>query len=218
MRAHAVLALAGAAVAATLPGCVLKRSRDASVFVLEPLAARGAEAVPAADPPAADSLAAPGRVVGVLPVTVPGWIDRPQITARAEGSRIAPDELARWGEPVARGVQRVIAENLAALLPGYRVLSAPWPNTETVGPRVEITLTELARQADGSVALEARWAVIGADRRAIGQRRSAHRQMAAPGAGGTVEAASALLAVLSREIAEALSHVPPSDLEPTPAR
>ena len=196
------LALLPALAGLVLAGCVLKRSKDAQVFVLEPLAARGA-AVPA---PAS---AAPEAVVGVRPVEVPGWIDRPQVTSRIAGSQVAADEFARWGEPIAKGVQRVVAENLAALLPGRRIVSAPWAGYEPVVHRVDLTITELARQADGSVLLEAHWAVIGKDRATLLQRRSSHRSgPSAAGPAGIVEAASQVLEALSREIADALSGLP----------
>lgn len=204
MRTRASLAavlvplLAGALVA----GCVLKRSKDSQMFVLEPLAARGATA------------GTPVAVVGVQPVEVPGWIDRPQVATRVAGSQVAADEFARWGEPIARGVQRVVAENLAALLPERRVISAPWAGYEPVVHKVDLTITELARQADGSVLLEARWAIIGRDRSTLAQRRSSHRSPAAAGAAGTVEGSSQALEALSREIAETLLTLPLPPPEP----
>jgi uncharacterized lipoprotein YmbA len=183
-----------------LAGCMLKRSKDAHIFVLEPLATRGAGEPAVAAPPEA--------VVGILPVEVPGWVDRPQVTARVAGSQIVADEFARWGEPIARGVQRVVAENLAALLPGRRVVTAPWAGYEPVVHKVDLTLTELARQTDGSVLVEARWAIIGRDRATLAQRRSSHRSPAGVGAAGTVEGSSQALAALSREIAETLQALP----------
>jgi hypothetical protein len=199
-RVPSVLVLAAAA-SAVLSGCVLKRSKDAQVFVLEPFAARGV-----ATPPAA---AAPEAVVGVLPVEVPGWIDRPQVTSRVAGSQIVADEFARWGEPIAKGIERVVAENLAALLPGRRVVSAPWAGYEPVVHKVDLTITELARQPDGTVLLEAHWAIVGKDRATLVQRRSSHRSPAgAAGAAGLVEASSQTLEALSRDIAESLSGLP----------
>lgn len=200
-RVPSVLVVAAAA-AAVFSGCVLKRSKDAHVFVLEPLATRAAAAAP--DTPSA----APEAVVGVRPVEVPGWIDRPQIAYRVAGSQVAADEFARWGEPIAKGVGRVVAENLAALLPGRRIVTAPWAGYVPVVHKVELTITELARQPDGSVLLEARWAVVGPDRSTLAQKRSSHRRPAAAGAAGLVDASSQVLEALSREIAATLSALP----------
>jgi uncharacterized lipoprotein YmbA len=180
-------------------GCVLKRSKSAQVYVLEPVAARGAAAL----------AERPRAVVGVMRVTVPAWIDRPQITTRSAGSQIAADEFSRWGEPVAKGVQRVVTDNLAALLPDRRVVGAPFPAGETVDYRVAIAITELARQAEGAVLLEARWAVLGRKGETFLQRGSSHRaNPAAAGVGGTVAGANEALAGLSRDIADALSALP----------
>jgi uncharacterized lipoprotein YmbA len=69
-------------------------------------------------------------------VDVPDWLARPQVTGRAASGEVVSDELSRWGEPLARGVQRVVAENLASLLPARRVLAAPFPPRESVDQRV----------------------------------------------------------------------------------
>ena len=198
MRACRLALLVPAVAGLALSACVLKRSKNAEVFVLEPTAARGAPA------PADDAKA----VVGVLRVTVPGWIDRPQMVTREAGSQVVIDEFSRWGEPIARGIQRVVAENLAALLPDRRVVKAPFPPAEPVNYRVDIALTELARQPDGAVHLEAVWAVLGRNGGVVRQRRSSQTAPAAAGAAGIAAATSEALAGLSREIADGVRALP----------
>ena len=174
-----------------------------------------------------DAVAAPGAaapretplgVVGILKVTVPGWIDRPQVTGRAASGQIVTDEFARWGEPVGRGIQRVVAENLAALLPDRRVVAAPFAPSEVVHQRVDVTITEAARQVDGSVLVEARWAVLGPKGETIVQRRSSHRARPTTiGSAGAVTGASEALAGLSRDVADALRTLPLPAGEEKPA-
>ena len=189
-----------AALALVSSGCLVGRSREARTFVLDPLAARGAAA----------PTAAPAAVVGVARVSVPGWIDRPQVTARGPAGEILTDDFSRWGEPIAKGIQRVLAENLAALLPDRRVVTTPFSTDETIDHRLEVTLVEAARQADGSVLLEARWDVLGASGEVLLRRRSSQRaEGLAPGAAGAVAGASQALEALSREIAEAVAALPP---------
>jgi uncharacterized lipoprotein YmbA len=145
-------------------------------------------------------------------------IDRPQITGRSSTGQIQTDEFARWGEPVAKGIQRIVAENLAALLPTRRIVIAPFPPNQVVHHRVDITLTEAARQADGSVLVEARWALLGPRGATLLQRRSSHRaHPTAAGAAGAVTGASEAIAELSREIAGALRALPlpPAENEQT---
>ena len=174
------------------------------------------------DPVAARDAAAPSptpeAVVGVLKVTVPGWIDRPQIAGRSSAGQIQTNEFARWGEPVARGVQRVVAENLAALLPTRRIVMAPFSPNQVVRHSVDITLSEAARQADGSVLVEARWALLGPRSATLVQRRTSHRvHPTAAGAAGAVTGMSEAIAELSREIAAALRALPLRPAENDPA-
>jgi uncharacterized lipoprotein YmbA len=212
-KARFPLVLVLVALSGGLAGCILKRSKDAQLFVLDPLAAQRAAATATA------AAAAPEAVIGVLPVEVPGWIDRPQITSRAAGGQVVADEFARWGEPIARGIERVVAENLAALLPGRRIVRAPWAGYEPVVYKVDLTVTELARQADGTVLLEARWAIIGRDRSTLLQRRTSHRSASpAVGAAALVAAQSEVLQALSGEIAEALAALPAAPAEASPAK
>ena len=119
------------------------------------------------------------------------------------------DEFARWGEPIGRGIQRVVAENLAALLPDRRVVAAPFAPSQTIDLRVDVGITEAARQVDGSVLVEARWAVLGPRGETLVQRRSSHRASpTAAGPAGSVAGASEALAGLSRDIADALQALP----------
>jgi uncharacterized lipoprotein YmbA len=200
MRPRALAVLAAAlAVTVALGGC-LKRSKMAHSYVLDPLAAQG--------PLAANG--APGEIVGIERVSIPDWLDRPQVTGRAAGGAIVTDEYSRWGEPLPRGVQRVVAENLAVLMPDRRVLTAPFPPRDAVARRVELTVVEAARQTDGSVLLDVRWDVVGSGGETLAHRRSSHRSSpTAPGAAGAVEGLNEALVALSREIADVLLALPP---------
>jgi uncharacterized lipoprotein YmbA len=183
-------------------GCVLKTSPPARVYVLDAVTT---------GPQASASAPAPRGVLGVMRVAVPDWIDRPEITARKGTGEIAPDGFARWGEPVGRGMQRVIAEDLARLLPGMRVAAAPLAAREDVDWRLEVVVLEAARQADGTALLEARWSLHAADGAALVQRLSSHRVGPARDAATTVAALDQALAALSGEIAEALRALPPPE-------
>jgi uncharacterized lipoprotein YmbA len=178
-------------------GCVLKHSAPARLYVLQAVVR---------DPSAAEGVA-PQGVLGVQRVSVPAWMDRPEITARTGTGEIMPDPLARWGEPITRGIQRVVTENLAALLPSHHLVAAPFPAGHPVDHRVDIAITEGGRQPDGRVLLEARWAILAKDGAVVVQRRSSFRTGAAPTAEATVGATSEALGSLCREIAAALREL-----------
>lgn len=197
-RRRALIAPVLAGVAA-LGGCVFGHSRQAQTFVLDAM-------VP---PGSASPAPAPEAVLGVLRVTVPAWLDRPQITGRGANGQVVADEYARWGEPIAKGIQRVVAENLAALLPERRLVTAPFAPSVPVDLRLELTVDEAARQADGSVLVTARWAVLAPGGVSLAQGRSSHSaRPAAPGAAGVVSGSNEGLAALSRDIAGAVRSLP----------
>lgn len=200
MRSRAAVVLVLAA-AMTGGACLLKRSPVSRTFVLDPIEeARSAEGRPVTA----------GAVAGVAKVSVPDWLDRPFLVVHAAGGEIVPDEFSRWGEPLTRGIQRVLTENLAALLPDRRVVAAPFEPRQTVNHRVEVTILDATRRTDGSVLVEARWDVVGARGEALARRRFS-RQVTptAPGAPGLVAGVNEALAALSREIADALRALPP---------
>ena len=164
--------------------------------------------VPAQGQPIPDTTA--GAVIGVERVAIPGWLDRPQVTGRSTSGAILSDEYSRWAEPLPRGIQRVVAESLVVLLPDRRVLTAPFPPHDSVDERVELTVIEAARQADGAVLVEARWDVVGPKGEVLARRRSSSRSSpTALGAAGAVEGLNGALAALSREMADVLRELPP---------
>lgn len=186
---------------ALLPaGCVLKHSASARLYVLQAMARE----------PAAANGGAPRGVLGVQRVSVPAWMDRPEITVRTGRGEIVPDPLARWGEPITRGIQRVVTENLAALLPERHLVAAPFAASPAVDHRLDLAITEGARQADDTVLLDARWAILGPDGAVLVQRRSSHRTGVVATAEGIVSATSESLALLSGEIAAAVRGLPPA--------
>ena len=205
--------MAAALVASASAGCVLKHSTHARLYVLRavapaPAASAASGSSSAAGDPSSATGGAPRAVLGVQRVTVPAWMDRPEITARTGTGEILPDALARWGEPVTRGIQRVLTENLAALLPDRHLTAAPYGVRQVVDHRLDVQVVECARQADGTVLLEARWAILAADGAVLVQRRSSQRTGAVATAAGTVDAVSQALGALSGEIASAVRALP----------
>jgi uncharacterized lipoprotein YmbA len=69
----------------------------------------------------------PGSIdVGVGPFTIPGYLDRPQFVRRLGPNELLPVGAARWAETLSEGFERVLAEDLDALLPMARVHAHPW--------------------------------------------------------------------------------------------
>jgi len=196
--ACAWLALAGGT------GCVtLKRTPEARFFVLRPLA----------EPPAAPQPPAAFRLVGMLLVRIPGYLDRAQLVTWTRPGELRVDEFLRWAEPLDAAITRTLAENLDLLLPESHVIRAPWAAGVKPRCRVRVGLTQFGPQADREVRLEGRYVLLPAgDERPFAVKPVSLRRGPlagpSPDPGLGVEAMSELLRDLAREIAGAIREIP----------
>jgi uncharacterized lipoprotein YmbA len=206
IRTRLVVIAATAAMALGPAGCVsLKRTPEARFFVLRSLV----------EPPEAPARPAPAGLVGVLPVRLPGHLERPQLVTWAGPGELRIDEYLRWAEPIDAGVGRTLAENLDALLLAHPVIRSPWPAAVIPFCRVRVDLRVFGLQESGEVRLEGRWMLLpGKGERPLVNRSTSLRRGPLPaGPGGAdaaagVEAMSALLADLAKEIAAAVEALP----------
>ena len=170
----AALLVSGSLLATT--GC-LGGGAQTRFYVLAPLAGPVATA--------ADSRPV---TIGVGPVRLPGYIDRAPLVTRRGAEEIDVADLDRWGEPLADGVPRTIADNLAALMPADRIALFPWSGSRAPQYQVVIEVARFDGPLGGALVLDARWRIIGPDRRDLGERRftrrRAHRGADVPGPRG----------------------------------
>jgi uncharacterized lipoprotein YmbA len=206
-RIAATVALAGLALAAA--GCVsLKRTPDARFFVLQSDIATGA---------AGSSDVTPEAVIGLEKVLLPGHLMRPQLVTWKAPNEVSVDEFLRWAEPLDDGVARVLAEDLAALLPDDQVIRRPWRADTRTRCRVEVVLEVFGLQPDGRVLLEGRWRLL-PDQGELALVQRPVKLEQGPLSGGAqgeavtgVDEMSQLIADLSRQIAAAIRTLPPPE-------
>jgi hypothetical protein len=211
MRTRLVVIAAAAAAALGATGCVsLKRTPEARFFVLRSVV----------EPPEAPARPASAGLVGLLPVRLPGHLERPQLVTWTGPGELRVDEYLRWAEPIDAGVARTLAENLDALLPAHPVIRSPWPAAATPFCRVRVDLRVFGPQESGDVRLEGRWMLLPgkAERPIVYRTTSLTKGPIAAGpagvdAGAGVEAMSALLGDLAREIAAAIEALPAEPAE-----
>ncbi len=188
-----LVALVAVAVLGTT-ACIGGRPSPATLhYVLSPVI-EAPSAVPA-------SPAVP-IVVGVGPVSLPAYLDRPQMVIRPAPDRIEITEFAQWGEPLRHGVTRVVAVNLARLLPESRVVTFPWRSAEKIRYQVVVDIGQMDGPDGGSVALDARWRVL--DRAGIEVAARVSHLSEPAGAGTSAAAMSRALGALSYDIAREL--------------
>ena len=191
-----MLTLGGWMVAAV--GCA--GSAPTRFYVLAPVA--GVEK----SNPAVPSKA--GIAVGLRRVALPDYLDRPQIVTRSSPNKLDLAEFDRWAAPLGDAFPRILAENLAIMIPTDRVAVFPWPRSAQVDYEVTVEVTQFEGRLGGECSLVARWSIFGGENRALLiTGKSSLREPAGGDYEALVAAESRLVGALSRDIAGALRTV-----------
>jgi len=153
--------------------------------------------------------------LGVGPVTVPPYLDRPQLVTRTSRAKLVLADLDQWAAPLPDTIARVLAENLSLLIPTERVVLHPWSRTLDPDYQVTVEVLQFDRVPGGEVVLAARWSLLDRDGKAL-VRRTARLSPAAGGADyeAAVTAMGRTLETLARDMAATLRNMAP----PAPTR
>ncbi len=103
--------------------------------------------------------------VGVGPVDIPEVLDRPQIVTRTSPNKLHIDEFHRWAGRLDEDVARVVAENIAVLLPTEQVAVYPWDVNFKPDYQVTLDILQFEGRMGKDVILEVLWRVIDGQKR-----------------------------------------------------
>ena len=153
------------------------------------------------------SVEAGRRGIGIGPVRLPEYLDRPQLVTRLTPNRLQLADSHRWAEPLGENIPRVLGENLSALLGTDRILLHPWPSSRTADYQLLVEVLHFENESDGAARLVVRWSVKGKDGAIVlPERRSSYAVLAAgQDREGQVTALNEALGSFCREIAQALT-------------
>ncbi len=112
-------------------------------------------------PPAEASGSGKPLSVGVGPISMPEYLNRPQIVTRESETKLALAEFDRWGEPLGDLFSQVVAANLSSLLKTERVYSLPRRRTASLDYQVDIDIYRFDADQLGLIYLTARWSLYG---------------------------------------------------------
>lgn len=159
--------------------------------------------------PAAQNAGTRQIVLGVGPVELPDYLNRPQIASRVTANELNFSEYSRWAEPLERCVQRVLAENMSLLLGTERIELYPWRPSLPIDYQVRVRITRFDGTAGDAAVLIADWNIRGKDGTTGLLERKTVISEKAEGGGveGIVQAQNRALETLSREIAAALQKI-----------
>ena len=147
--------------------------------------------------------------IGVGPVDLPRYLDRPQIVTRTSRNELDLAEFDQWAEPLKDNFSNVLAQNLSILIPTDRIAVFPWNRSTPIDYRVAVEVTRFEAKTGGNALLVARWSVLGKDgKKVLLTRKSSFSKPAdARDYKATVSAMNQTIEDLSREIAKAIKAI-----------
>jgi uncharacterized protein len=187
-------------ISTTIAACTVLAPRPdpSRFFVLTPLS----------DP----APAVPGEHVGSLgvgPVRLPGYLDRPEMVTRVEPNEVRPAVFDFWAGSLSRQFEMILAQNLQTLVHADRVQLYPWWGGKAPELVVEVDVDRFEPSADGRAELVARWRIRKGS--ALDTLRAGDSTFTTTTTGGdpqaTATALSGLLGDFSRELAQAILAV-----------
>ncbi len=144
--------------------------------------------------------------VGVGPVELPDYLDRPQIVTRSGQNELNLAEFDRWGEPIKDNATEVLAENLAVLLPSKKISVYPWKRSTSVDYQVVVKVIRFDRAEGGETVLRTRWNILNGEGTELYSRESRYvENPSGKDYAATVAAMDRALAQFSREVANVVN-------------
>ena len=187
----------------------LGRSQPTRFYLLQPtLSLQAGQAAPAKE----------GLIIGVGPVEIPEYLDRPQIVTRISKSEFQVDEFNQWAESLTFSISTILAQNLSVLLTTDNLYIFPWPGSTEIDYQVKVDIVRFNAIPEGKILLETQHTIFRGESREDLERyiSSFTRPTDVQNYEAIASSMSQVLEDLSRKIAEIIMALPKEDvaLEP----
>jgi uncharacterized lipoprotein YmbA len=178
-------------------GCA--RTPQARFYILQPQ--------PSAIDQSQPSVSINDMIIGVGPVELPEYLDRPQMVTRISSSELHLSEFNRWVESLEKNFSNVLAENLSVLLSTDKVLVYPWIGSIEVKRQVRVNVLQFDSLPGEKVLLKVLWGLRDEDGKYLSSiKKSSFSTPAGKGYPEMVEAMNRVLGDFSREVAKEIKN------------
>ncbi len=145
--------------------------------------------------------------LGLGPINLPKYLDRPHIVTRISSHEIDLAEFHKWGAPLKDNLSSVLHENLSRLLSTNRIVKYPWNRSHLPDYQLSLEVLQFDGTQNQEASLSVRWWLAGDDGKRVLQEKTSQFSEIIQGSDyeDLVEAMSRMLAALSQEIAAAIN-------------
>jgi uncharacterized lipoprotein YmbA len=98
-------------------------------------------------------------LIGIGPVQLASYLDRPQMVERSTRHRLRLHEFDRWAGTLQENAIQVLSDVMQRELSGAQVIGYPWHSSVRPDYEVVVTINRFERQG-GRVRLEAGWTLL----------------------------------------------------------
>ena len=140
-------------------GCASRASAPTKFYILSPLV--GNE-TPKQDP---DVENCPS--IGIGPVHLPAYLDRPQIVTRVSQNELRLAEFDHWAEPLKANIMQVLADNISRQLCTESLVIYPWKKSSRIEYQVDIEVVRMDGKLGEDVVLVTQWAIINPSKNSV---------------------------------------------------
>lgn len=148
--------------------------------------------------------------IGLGPISLPNYLDRPEVVTRLSDTEVSVSNVDRWGEPLGSSVSRVLAQDLSSEWPGLQVVQFPWSRKARIDYTASVDFLRLEKTADGKANVQAVWVI----REASGNKLlQSGTTTASLDAGADQSSASAALSEGVARVARDITHALPRSLQ-----
>jgi hypothetical protein len=151
--------------------------------------------------------AAQGPLIGLGPIRIPEYLNRPQMIVAIADNQYQLSEDHRWAERLDQNISLALFKALPRQIGTDRIVRYPWPQRQVVDYQVGIDILEFNVDASGQSRLIAQWFVKRKDKPAIDKRSLYQFPASTTDYALMVKAQSQCLTKLGQEISEILRQL-----------
>jgi uncharacterized lipoprotein YmbA len=145
-----------------------------------------------------------GPVIGLGPIHIPEYLNRPQIVVAVSEHQYRLSEDHRWAEPLDQNISLALFKALPGQLGTDRLIRYPWPQRQVIDYQIGIDILEFNVDAIGQGRLIAQWFIKRKDQPTLDKRSVYQTPASITDYEMMVKAQSQCLGKLGHEIAETL--------------